>query len=136
MLADVGEETSLTFDSFETNIVLPADNGHNKQVPDQDQTDQCDIPVEPCRSTCVPQPTKASLQSMEYQKHEVEEKGTGQDWATGTRNSKVSMVIDCMDDNDNVFTCLADTKIIPPHILLLQASHSYRPGTMDITHAS
>ena len=67
-LADIWEETSLTFNTFEMDIVLPADNGHNKQVLNQDQTDQHDIPIEPCWSTCVPQLTKVSLQSMEYQK--------------------------------------------------------------------
>ena len=131
--ADVGEKdipsadngTLLTFDS----TIVPSIGNRNEQdlnrrtvdhrnnpeqrtvnqVPDQQVPDQHDIPVEPRRSTHIPQPTNASIQSMEYQKREVEGKGRGQEWATNMRVS-ASMAINYTEDDENTFACLAETK--------------------------
>ena len=114
--ADVREEPLL----FDMNIVPSADNG-KKQVPAtkvlatvnlapvHQDPDQHVIPVEPCQSTCLPQLTNASLQSLEYQKCEAEGKGMGKYWATNTQNPQASMVTNYLD-NINIFVCLADTK--------------------------
>jgi hypothetical protein len=79
--ADVGEETE-TLLNFDMNIVSSADGGPEQttvdqgHIPDQN-ADYVDTPVEPHQSTCVPQLTNASIQSMEYRRCEAEGRGIG-----------------------------------------------------------
>ena len=81
-------------------------------VPDQtvslDQQHTPVIPTEPRRSTRAPQPSRAGLYSMEYQKREAEGKGKGHDWATDGK-PKASITVDSDLSEDHV-ACLAETK--------------------------
>ena len=132
--ANVGEQIPM-FDTMEndtftdTNVRQPAgsdpdrhdhDLDHN-QDPDrldqdhhpENQTDQNirDRPDEPRRSTRVPQPSKAGLQSMEYKQREVAGRSGGDDWATNRMNPKASAVIDSFPaDQENFLACITDTK--------------------------
>jgi hypothetical protein len=112
--ADVEEETEMLL-NFDMNIVPSTDGGpeqttvNHGDIPDQN-ANHVDTPIEPRRSTRVPQPTNASIQSMEYQRCEAEGRGIGREWATNTRNPKASMVIDYTDDDKNAIACLTDTK--------------------------
>ena len=81
------------------------------------------IPVEQRRSTRLPQPSRAGLQSTEYRQREDIEKGEGHDWATDHRRPKASYATDWLthdSDLNNVIACLTDSQV-SHHI-----PHSYR----------
>src|SRR5258706_10478605 len=63
-----------------------------------------------CRSTRIPQPSKAILQSKEYQQYEGVGQAERQEWTTG-RHPQASPVIDgtSVEQNDYI-TCLSETK--------------------------
>ena len=60
----------------------------------------------------APQPSKASLESNEYQKCEIAGRNEGQDWAVNGQNPKesITITIECLEEHDNIFACLAETK--------------------------
>ena len=47
---------------------------------------------------------------MEYQKHEIDGRDKGQDWATDAKHPKASVAINCSEDHENIIACLIDTK--------------------------
>ena len=128
--ASVGEKTQVPlFDDLSdaTNIPLanhdhapiPAindDAGANHPLNTADHADQQGtatipaIPVEPRRSTRVPQPSNAGSQSMEYRIRETTGKGERQDWATDSKRPQASIVIDHDEDHEDSTACLTDTK--------------------------
>lgn len=122
-LASVGEQqTPQQIPLFDANILSPLakhdpdpttinDANTNQSVVDQQHAT---IPVEPRQSTCAPQPSTASLHSVEYQTREVAGKNEGQDWATNDKRPKTSlaMTIDCPEDHENIVACLTDTKAL------------------------
>ena len=99
---------------FDMNIIPPA-NIHVPPINDLltlensttdlrlDQTNnsttnhQTNIPIKPCQSTRALQPSKASIQSTEYQRHETAGRGKGLEWAMDEGNPKgsVTVTIDC-----------------------------------------
>ena len=60
----------------------------------------------------APQPSKASLESNKYQKHEIAGRNEGQDWAVNGQNTKgsITITVECLKEHDNIFTCLAKMK--------------------------
>ena len=78
------------------NFIHQTDNPTNQPIPDE-INDQPGIPIEPCWSTWMPQPSKASLCSNKYQRCEITQKDEGQDWATNGRHSKgsIAIAVDC-----------------------------------------
>ena len=99
-------------------------NQHNANI-DQivHQTITPAIPVEQRRSTRLPQPSRACLQSTKYRQCEDIEKGEGHDWATDHRRPQASYATDWLthdSDLDNVFVCLTESRA-SHHI-----PHSYR----------
>ena len=115
--ASVGEQTIPVFDT----LTPPADNGPVTTDPphddnglttalDQTNVDQPHIPdiptisIEPRRSTRTFQPSKASLQSIEYQRREIAGKDEGKDWAT------IAIPGSYSEDHENIMACLTDTK--------------------------
>jgi hypothetical protein len=131
--ASVGEKQIQLFDTLLTNNVPPADtnktinNQHdpgneNSQDPDREpesqdghQMNNPEIDVvninEPRKSTRATQPTKASLQSMEYKEREVVGREEGADWATNRRNPKANAAIDSFPaDTENITACINETK--------------------------
>jgi hypothetical protein len=124
--ASVGEQ-NVIFET-DTNITLtpPADNGTVTATIDRPDggltsTDQSNvnqlphvdhpsgISAEPRRSSRIPQPSKASLDSTEYQNRETTGKGEGQDWATDIPKGAIAVPINDLDDQ-NVIACLTETK--------------------------
>jgi len=92
----------------ETPINLPSISDHvNLDLGDRpDRVDHRDSPTinaqqvnEPRRSTRIPQPSTASLQSKKYQERETIGQNEGQDWATTRRYPHASTVIDWIPDN-------------------------------------
>ena len=78
-------------------------NAHQQPIPA--------IPVEQRRSTRMPQPSQAGLQSTEYRQRENAKKGEGHDWATDCRHPQASCATDWPTlDLDNIFACLADSR--------------------------
>ena len=73
-----------------------------------------DIPVDPptlCRSTWVPQPSSASIESRDYQQREAMSRCEGQDWATGQQRPHASLALDLLNiELDNYVACMAETK--------------------------
>ena len=97
--------------SFSGLLTGPANTKSNvdQSNVDQPQADQSHVPVpdisvEPRRSSRIPQPSKAGLQSVEYQKREIAEKDEGKEWATITLSEIHT------EDHENVMACLTDTK--------------------------
>ena len=122
--ASVGEQIPL-FDT-NTDIVptpltddpVPDIDAANQLAPDPtvdptvDQIDRrANIP-EPRRSARAPQPSKAGLQSAEYQTREITGKDEGQDWANNRRRPQASFTIDWSSTECEVFIAclLAETK--------------------------
>ena len=108
-LASVGEqipifETDIVQPPADTNVPPPAINDQPtfNQLTNQPILNHPTIPVEPRQSAQVPQPSKAGLDSAEYQRHKMTGKGEGQDWAT--------TVINCPEDDKNVIACITETK--------------------------
>src|SRR6266540_2698661 len=65
--------------------------------------------TQPCRSTRVPQPSAASLQSKEYQERKAISQDEGQDWATTRQYPHTFAVINwAPDEQGNYITCLAE----------------------------
>ena len=119
--ASVREETEPLFEMehvSDTNKAQspPADNGpinNDHHVPvDLDHADQQHNNSEPRRSNRTTQVSNAILESIEYERRELDGKEKKQDWATNRKhpNPKASMTIDYHEDNHNVITCLSDTK--------------------------
>lgn len=75
-----------------------------------DKINQCDIPMEPCRSAQAPQPSQAGLQSAEYRKREVMGRSEGQEWATNQTRAQALSTIDDATDHENIIACLTETK--------------------------
>jgi hypothetical protein len=113
--ADTTEAINTPLANINPNAII---EGHHGDVtnPDQSTVDQVHqhhqpaIPDEPRRSVRAPQPSKAILHSMEYQRREVEGKDKGQDWATDAKYPRASIAIDCYEDYEDVTACLTDTK--------------------------
>jgi hypothetical protein len=119
--ASVGEQIPL-FDTSTVNDGTPLANNDPDSEPNiainddsgarvVDRTDQpINTPTsiaseEPRRSTRMPQPSQARIQSTEYQQREVTERRGGQEWA--------SSAIDWSPIDDKNFTaCLAETKAL------------------------
>src|SRR6202522_3440217 len=84
---------------------VPAIHTDQHQIPD--------VTAESRRSTRVPQPSNAIMQSAEYQQHEAMEKSKGNDWATDTKRPRATPAIDQPSDkydNKDILACLTDTK--------------------------
>ena len=140
-LENVGEEKNQIplFDTLSddstplTSVPEHVDNDLNPAINDDadaeevDQIDQHDaqvpvIPEEPRRSSRVPQPSVAGIQSLEYRDREVKSKDEGQEWATNRRLPKTSYAVtDQLEvELDDIIAYLVDTKA--SHSI----PHSYR----------
>jgi len=73
------------------------------------------IPVDPPtlrRSTRVPQPSSASIESRDYQQREAMSRREGRDWATGQQRPHASLALDLLNiELDNYVACMAETKV-------------------------
>ena len=66
---------------------------------------------EPRRSTRIPQPSKASIQSKEYQQREDTNRNEGQDWAHNQGRPQAASVINSRSvENEDYIACLTKTK--------------------------
>jgi hypothetical protein len=123
MLAGVGEESQIPlFDTLfdkdsPPNPAIPnpdINDGTRQDVEQPNNFDQCDmIPVEPRQSARGLQPSKAGIQSLEYQQHEAMSKVDGLDWATNQKQPKALSAADwsfTQANRDNFIACLIDTK--------------------------
>jgi hypothetical protein len=123
--ASVGEKTSLFNADVSDDVTSltnaePTQHLDNKTATDADRAPDLianqGTPViteEPRRSICMPQPSKAGLQSTEYHQRESTSKGEGQDWATDNRRPQASLAIDGLElqlDQENATACLAETR--------------------------
>ena len=70
-------------------------------------------PTEPRRSSRMPHPSQARLESTEYKARETAGKGDGQDWATDRSRPQANYVIGPdtnTDHHENILACLTESK--------------------------
>jgi hypothetical protein len=127
--ASVGEHTIPMFDTIIGNETLTKDDSTidpttNNEHHDPDHQDPADhptiadqgnqnianIPTEPRKSTRMPQPSQARLESTEYKERETAGRGEGHDWATNRSRPQAHYVIRSETDNENILACLTETK--------------------------
>jgi hypothetical protein len=109
-----------TVNGMEPNEVYPDDNHSHIRESSQSGTDnlanpdRVDIPTSPAlprRSTRIPQPSSAIIESRNYQQREATSRHEGQDWATGKERPQVSLAFDREnEDLEAYIACLAETK--------------------------
>jgi hypothetical protein len=100
----------------------PGNNNHpdhdNPDPGDHTDQDNLDVPtaptqqaLEPRRSSRIPQPSHASLQSKEYQQREETGRTKGDEWATSHRTTNAKLVFDRLSiEQDDYIACLTETK--------------------------
>ena len=89
--------------------VDPVDHADHANPVDQNKIPTTET-TEPRRSTRVPQPSNASLQSKEYQQREATGRAEKQDWTTGDRPQASTVINWTPIERDNYAACLAETK--------------------------
>ena len=115
-LFDAMENETFTVANIKQAVVDPdrLDSDPDPDHPNHDQTDQNPInrpqADEPRRSTRVPQPSQAGLQSMEYKQREVIGRTEGVDWATNWKTSKANTVLDEISPDNAYNAYINETK--------------------------
>jgi len=111
--ATPSEHRELLTTDDSTSIRTPSTSGRDTTS----FTHTCTVPsVTPptlptCRSTRVPQPSTAVIESRDYQQQEDVSCREGQDWANEHLRPQASLVFDCLHvELDDYIACLAETK--------------------------